>query len=82
VVTRERSASYDVGAQVENVLTAVPVCCADETMMSRSGFGYCRGRHSTPYATEKIAVLRPMPSASVARTVKVNAGPRRINRSA
>ena len=48
MVTRERSASYDTGAQVENVLGPVSVCCADVTMTRRSGFGYGSGRQSTP----------------------------------
>ena len=49
--------------------------------ISRSGCGYPRGRRMTPFTIEKIAVLAPMPSASVRTATVVNPGLRRSMRT-
>ena len=43
---------------------------------SDSDCGYGRGLSSTPFTTLKIAVLAPMPSASVTTAIPVNIGAR------
>jgi hypothetical protein len=43
-------------------------------MISRSDCGYASGRNSTALTTEKIAVLAPMPSASVRITTSEKTG--------
>jgi hypothetical protein len=50
--------------------------------ISCSGLGYDSGRRITPFTIEKIAVLAPMPSASVSRATAVNTGLRRKSRMA
>jgi hypothetical protein len=47
-----------------------------------SGLGYARGRSSTPFTIEKMAVFAPMPSASVSRATDVKPGVRRSDRMA
>jgi hypothetical protein len=42
--------------------------------ISRSGCGYWSGCRTTPLTTLKIAVLAPMPSASVRIATMLNAG--------
>ena len=49
--------------------------------ISRSGSGYPSGRRMTPFTIEKIAVLAPMPSASVSTATVVKPGLRRSMRS-
>jgi hypothetical protein len=46
-----------------------------------SGFGYASGRRITPLTIEKIAVLAPMPSASVISAMAVNPGDRMSDRA-
>ena len=47
-----------------------------------SGFGYASGRRMTPLTMEKMAVLAPMPSASVMSAMAVNPGARTSDRAA
>ena len=61
---------------------ARPVCRWLTNWTSRSGSGYGRGRNSTPRATEKTAVLAPMPIASTRTVAIANAGLRRSARAA
>jgi len=44
------------------------------TTTRRDGSLYGSGVSSTPFTTEKIAVLAPMPSASVSTTMSVKPG--------
>ena len=55
---------------------------ADTTITSCSGSAYGSGRNSTVFTTLNIAVLAPMPIASVDNTSAVKPGLRRISRSA
>ena len=48
----------------------------------RSGSGYGSGRSKTAFTTEKMAVLAPMPSASVSTATVVKPGFLRSMRSA
>ena len=50
--------------------------------ISRSGWGYPSGRRITPLTTEKIAVLAPIPSASVRMVTSANPGVRSRFRTA
>jgi hypothetical protein len=56
--------------------------CRPQTITRRSGSGYGSGRSSTPLTMLKMAVVAPMPIASVATTAMVNPGLRRSERSA
>ncbi len=50
------------------------------TAISRSGSAQGRGRSSTAFTTEKIAVLAPIPSARAASATRVKPGVFRRNR--
>ena len=47
-----------------------------QIVTSRSGFGYGSGRSSVASTSAKMALLAPMPSASVSVATSVNAGAR------
>jgi hypothetical protein len=53
----------------------------DRAVINAEGFEYGRGRSRTPLTTLKIAVVSPMPRASVRTTVAENAGLRRKSRA-
>jgi hypothetical protein len=51
----------------------------ERAVTSAEGFEYGSGRSRTPCTTLKMAVVRPIPTASVKTTVAVNVGLRRIS---
>ena len=53
-----------------------------KTETRRSACGYGSARSSTPFTTLNIAVVAPMPSASVATATTLNAGVRASDRAA
>ena len=55
---------------------------ASITLTSRSAFGNGRGLISTVSTTEKIAVVAPIPKASVRTAMRANAGRRASERQA
>jgi hypothetical protein len=62
-VLRSLNSRYS-GGETQN-LSKPSVGNCDVMNISRSGWGYGSGFRRTPLTTEKMAVLAPMPSASV-----------------
>ena len=69
-----RNSMYSGGDTQNSVNPIVGNCVV--RYISRSGCGYSRGRRMTPLTIEKIAVLAPMPSASVSTATAVKPGER------
>ncbi len=71
--------------QSEMVLSdrsSLPLSCLVRLRASRRpDSGYCRGRSSSAYIAEKIAVLAPIPNPSVSSAAAVKAGARPSLRS-
>ncbi len=80
-VSNERASLRQSRKSGSDAVSRPIVVCRPHTTARRSGSGYPRGLSSTALTTLKMAVLEPMPSASVATAASVNAGARRRERS-
>ena len=67
------------GGETQNSVKPSPGNCVVR-YINCSGLGYPSGRRITPLTIEKMAVLAPIPSASVSSATAVKAGARRSSR--